>query len=113
MDTWYATQGPMRFIESAQKIYYCPLKDNRQVDDSGGEHPYTRVDALTWSTDELTHGKRIKIKGFPKDHKVRLLRIEVFTHRTDWAVTNDPAQDATKATQEACGFRWKTKQLHR
>src|SRR5712691_4213184 len=33
MDTWYATKDLMLFIESFQKVYYCPLKDNRQVDD--------------------------------------------------------------------------------
>ena len=34
MDSWYATTDLMLFIESLQKFYYCPLKDNRQVDDS-------------------------------------------------------------------------------
>jgi len=113
MDTWYATRDLMLFIESLQKFYYCPLKDNRQVDDSGGTHPYRRVDSLAWHTEALAHGKTIKMKGFPKDHKVRLFRVEVSTHRTDWVVTNDQTQDATEATQEACGFRWKIEQLHR
>jgi hypothetical protein len=113
MDTWYATKGLMRLIESVQKSYTCPLKDNRQVDDSGGAQPYRRVDALTWSAAELTQGKLIKRKGFPKDHKVRLFRVVVSTHRTDGVVTNDPTQDSTEATQEACGFRWKIEQLHR
>jgi len=40
----------MLFIDSLHKIYYCPLKDNRQVDDSGGQQPYRRVDALSWTT---------------------------------------------------------------
>jgi hypothetical protein len=113
MDTWYATHDLMLFIESLQKFYYCPLKDNRQVDDSGGAQPYRRVDSLAWSTEELAQGKTIKIKGFPKDHKARLFRVAVSIHRTDWVVTNDPTQDATEATQEACGFRWKIEQLHR
>lgn len=113
MDTWYATHDLMLFIESLQKFYYCPLKDNRQVDDSGGTHPYQRVDSLAWSAEALAHGQTIKIKGFPKDHKVRLFRVEVSTRRTDWVVTNDPTQDATEATQVACGFRWKIEQLHR
>ena len=103
----------MLFIESLSKIYYCPLKDNRQVDDSGSQQPYRRVDTLAWNAQDLAHGKRIKIKGFPKDHKVRLFRVEVSTHRTDFVVTNDLTQDATEATQEACGFRWKIEQLHR
>lgn len=113
MDTWYATQEMMLLIESLGKVYYCPLKDNRQVDDSGGERPYQRVDSLAWSPAELGAGKPIKLKGFPKEHKVRLFRVEVSTHRTDWVVTNDPAQDSTEATQQVCGFRWKIEQLHR
>jgi len=113
MDTWYATKDLMRFIEFLGKVYYCPLKSNRQVDDSGGERPYQRVDSLAWSPAELAHGKSIKIKGFPKAHKVQLFRVEVSTHRTDWVVTNDPTQDSTAATQQACGFRWKIEQLHR
>lgn len=113
MDTWYATKELMLFIESLQKIYYCPLKDNRQVDDSGGTRSYQRVDTLTWSEYERRHGKMIKIKGFPKDHKVQCFWVEVSIHRTDWIVTNDPAQDSTEATREVCGFRWKIEQLHR
>jgi len=113
MDTWYATKDLLLFIESFQKFYYCPLKDNRQVDDTNGAHPFSRVDALEWSTAELAHGKRIKIKGFPKAHKVQLFRVAVSTHRTDYVVTNDLTQDSTEATQEACGFRWKIEQLHR
>ena len=113
MDAWYATKDLMLFIESLSKIYYCPLKDNRQVDDTGGERPYGRVDSLAWREEELAHGKRIKIKGFPKDHKVQCFRVEVSTHRTDWIVTNDPAAETTEATQQVCGFRWKIEQLHR
>jgi hypothetical protein len=113
MDTWYATRDLMWFIESLQQYDYCPLKDNRQVDDSGGMSPYRRVDALTWSTEALAHGQTIKMQGFHKDHKVRLCRVEVSPHRTDWVVTNDQTQEATEATQEACGFRWRMEQLHR
>jgi hypothetical protein len=113
MDAWYATKDLMLYIESLHKIYYCPLKDNRQVDDSLGAQPYRRVDALSWSETELERGKRIKVKGFPKEHKVQCFRVAVTTNRTDYVVTNDLAQDSTQATQQACGFRWKIEQLHR
>lgn len=43
MDSGYATKALMLFIESLQKVYYCPLKTNRQVDDSGGTRPYRRI----------------------------------------------------------------------
>ena len=72
MDTWYATKDLRLCIASLQKSSDCPRKDNRQVDDARGKQPYQRVDALTWTADELAHGKRIKIKGFPKEHKVQL-----------------------------------------
>lgn len=113
MDTWYATKDLMLYIESLQKVYYCPVKANRQVDDSGGIGPYQRVDTLPWSTEEEQNGKRIKIKGFPKDHHVQLFRVVASTRRTDWIVTNDPAADSTDATQEVCDVRWKIEQLHR
>lgn len=113
MHTWYATKELMLFIESLDKFYVCPLKDNRQVDDAGGLKPYGRVDGLIWNADELEHGKRIKLKGFPKDHHVQLFRVAVSTRRTDYVVTNDPAQTTTAATQAACGCRWKIEQLHR
>nr|VFJ97563.1 MAG: hypothetical protein BECKH772A_GA0070896_101231 [Candidatus Kentron sp. H]VFJ97926.1 MAG: hypothetical protein BECKH772B_GA0070898_101222 [Candidatus Kentron sp. H]VFK03442.1 MAG: hypothetical protein BECKH772C_GA0070978_101298 [Candidatus Kentron sp. H] len=97
----------MLFIESMDKIYYCPLKSNRQVDDSNGELSYKRVDSSDWNAQELEHGKEIKIKGFPKEHKVRLFRVETSTSRTDWVVTNDPTQDSTQGTRKVCAFRWR------
>jgi len=112
-DTWYATKDLMLFVESVSKRYYCPLKSNRQVDDSGGERTYCRVDGLDWSVSELEHGKTIKIKGFPKEHKVKLFRVEVSTNRTDWIVTNDFAQQSTQGAQDACALRWKIEQFHR
>ena len=114
MDAWYATKDLMLFIEGmAKKKYYCPLKSNRQVDDSGGEHPYRRVDALGWSERELQRGKLIKIKGFPKDHKVRLFRVVVHSRRTEWIVTNDPARDSARDARKARALRWKIEEFHR
>ena len=113
MDTWYATKKMMLLIESLNKVYYCPLKDNRQVDDSQGENPYQRIDSLEWKEQELASGKTIKIKKFPKNHQVKLFRVEVSTHRTDYVVTNDTTQNSTEATKKTCGFRWKIEQLHR
>ena len=101
-------------IELVRRQYnYCPLKANRQVDDSGGESPYRRVDALHWSEFDFGHGKLLKIKGFPKEHKVKLFRVVVSTNRTDWVATNDLAQESTQETQDACALRWKIEQFHR
>jgi len=62
MDTWYASQKVMQAIDRLGKIYYCPLKKNRLVDDSEGKEDYKSVESLSW-TRELTSGKFIKIKA--------------------------------------------------
>jgi hypothetical protein len=113
MDTWDATKERMLCIALVKKFYYCPRKDNRQGDDSGDRQSYRRVDALNGSPDALEHGKRIKSKGLPNDHKVQWCRVEVSTHRTDYVVTNELAQNSMAATQEACGCRWKSEQWPR
>jgi hypothetical protein len=113
MDSWYATKEIMLQIEKFGKIYYCPLKDNRQVDDSGGSQSYRRVDSLEWTEAEQEHGKVIKIKGFPAEHKVKVFRVVLSTQRTDYVVTNEMAQDNTQVVHAVCGFRWKVEQFHR
>ena len=113
MDSWYATKAVMLHIENLDKHYYCPLKSNRQVDDSNAQTPYRRVDALQWSEGERRHGKQIKIRGFPRHHKVKLFRVAFCNGRTDYVVTNDLAQNDTSVAQQACNQRWKIEQFHR
>ena len=113
MDSWYAAKALMLQIESLDKVYYCPFKSNRLVDDSGGEKSYQRVDSLNWRKEEITKRKIVKLRGFPKHHKVRLFRVEASTRRTDYIVTNDETQESAAATQEVCGYRWRIEQLHR
>jgi hypothetical protein len=113
MDSWYATKDLMLHIDRQEKVFYCPLKCNRKVDDSGGKNPYIAVSDLVWSDDELRHGKIIKIYGFPGGKKVRLFRVVANNGRTDWVVTNDLSQDSTDDTQGMCAVRWKIEQYHR
>jgi hypothetical protein len=113
MDSWYASKDMMLQIERLDKIYYCPLKNNRQVDDSGGNKPYQRVDSLSWAKAEEQQGKLIKIKGFPGSHKVKLFRVVLSTQRTDYIVTNEMEQDNVEVVQDVCGLRWKVEQFHR
>jgi hypothetical protein len=113
MDSWYGAKSLLLFIESLDKFYYVPLKYNRQVDDSGGVLKYKRVDELNWNSVNLMLGKTIKIKGFPKEHKVKLFRVVASDNRTDWVITNDLAQHSTGDTQKVCAIRWKIEQFHR
>lgn len=113
MDSWYAERKLMRLIEELGKVYYCPLKDNRRVDESSGERPYQRIDELRWNDHEQQHGKCIHLKDFPKGHRVKLFRLVLSTKRTDYVATNDLAQDDTQVAQQACALRWKIEQFHR
>lgn len=113
MDRWYAAKKLMALIEGLGKVYYCPLKTNRLVDESGGSEPYKRIDQLHWSATEANSGKLIKLRGFPKDKKVKLFRVIVSTDKTEYVATNDLSQDSTDDTQKVCAVRWKIEQFHR
>ena len=113
MDSWYAVKRLMALIEALGKVYYCPLKTNRLVDDSGGVEPYKRIDQLSWDAVATKEGKTIKIRGFPSGKKVKLFRVIVSTDRTEYVATNDLTQNSTHDTQQVCAVRWKVEQFHR
>lgn len=113
MDTWYAERKLMLHLQDLGKVYYCPLKTNRLVNDTQGQQPNQRIDQLQWSADEQQQGKLIHIKDFPKGHQVKLFRLVLSTERTDFIATNDGAQDSTQGTREVCALRWKVEQFHR
>ena len=113
MDTWYATKDVMLHLHRAGKFFYCPLRKNRRVDDSGGKSPYTAVDSLHWSEQDAVKGKLIKVYGFPGALKVKLFRVATTSIRTEWVVTNDIDQTSTEDTREICAIRWKIEQYHR
>lgn len=113
MDSWYATKDLMQYIDKLGKYYYCPLKKNRLVDDTGGREKYKLIDSLNWSRVELKQGKIIKIKAFPQAKKVKLFRVAVSTNRTEYIATNDLTQDSTDAVQQVCDIRWKIEEFHR
>jgi hypothetical protein len=113
MDSWYATKDLILLFEGEQKRFYCPIKADRLVDDSGGTESYRRTETLEWSVTELKQGKRIKVKGFPGSHKVQLFRVVVSSHRTEYVITNDMAQNSAQGAREVCAVRWKIEELHR
>ena len=94
MDSWYATQRLMALVDNLEKIYYCPLKINRLVDDTGGREKSKNIGELSWNESEKVSGKIIKIKGFPRDKKIKLFWATVSTNRTEYITTNDLAQSS-------------------
>jgi hypothetical protein len=112
MDSWYAAKDLMMHIDKAGKLFYCPLKTNRKVDDSQGENPYKAVSDLEWFDDEMLRGKLVKIHGFPRHYKVKLFRVAA-TNRTEYIATNDSSQNSAVAVKDLCEIRWKIEQYHR
>ena len=117
MDSWYAATELMVHIDDLGKVYYCPLKTNRLVDDSGnpkgGKKAYKPVSQLDWDQTTLVQGKLVKIKGFPGSMKVKLFCVPVATNRTDYVVTNDLTQGSADGVRNASAIRWKVEEFHR
>lgn len=113
MDSWYATTDLFKWLTEEKKLFYCPLKSNRLVDDSGGQQPYQPVACLSWSAQDVAQGKLVKVRKMPKGVKLKLFRVLVSTHRTDYLVTNELAQDDTAAAEQESNVRWLIEQFHR
>lgn len=113
MDSWYATADLMKYFIQNDRIFYCPIKSNRKVDETGGEKPYVQVSTLQWTEQDLEQGKTIKLHRFPMDTKVKLFRVAVSSDRTEHIVTNDCTQNSTTAARLKSAQRWKVEQFHR
>lgn len=113
MDSWYASMQVIKRIEALEKLYFCPLKTNRHVDDSEGEKEHRRVDRLCWTEQEQKAGKTIHLKKMPKGHRMKLFRLMLSTERTEYVITNDMAQDDADVVKVQCGIRWKIEQFYR
>jgi hypothetical protein len=70
---------------------------------------------VEWNEVELERGKLIRIRGFPADKKMKLVRVTVFfqfSHRTDFVVSNDTTQNLMQTTTNIDGTRRKIKAVH-
>jgi len=113
MDAWYATHKIMLTIDEWKKLFYCPIKSNRLVSEVNQKYHHMPVENLQWDDDSLSSGKTIHINKFPNNFHVKLFRITMSSHRTDFVVTNDKAQLNLEAVQEVYGCRWKVEEFHR
>ncbi|QMW03254.1 IS701 family transposase [Spirosoma foliorum] len=113
MDSWYAVTDLFKWLITNEKLFYCPIKSNRKVDDSGGKESYQPVSYLSWSAQQVQQGKLVKVHKMPQNTYLKLFRVLVSTHRTDYIVTNDLAQNETSAAEEKSGIRWTIEQFHR
>ena len=67
MDSWYATSDLFKYAIKEQKIFYCPIKSNRKIDDSGVKEPYKQAFETSFTNEEVKSGKLVKIFKMPMD----------------------------------------------
>jgi hypothetical protein len=113
MDSWYATTAIFKSLISLGKLFYCPLKSNRLVDDSGGKTPYMPLEACFWTDTDLQKGKLLKVHKMPQDTYFKVFRVLVTPTRTDYIATNDITQDEPEAAKTHSSYRWFVEQTHR
>ena len=71
------------------------------------------VGCLDWSDEEIKRGKVLKVKGIPKDCKLKLFRVRVSTRRTDHLVTNEAEPHETAVAEYESSVRWTVEQFYR
>jgi Transposase DDE domain len=113
MDSWYATTGIMMYLISEKRVFYCPIKSNRKVDDSKGQSPYAQVRDISWTKEERKQGKTVKLHKFPMDNYLKLFRVDVSTDKTEYIVTNDMTQDNADDALWESAVRWNVERVHR
>ena len=117
IDSWYSAREILLMIDQdLQKTYYCPLKKNRLVNDTGKDLPpkaYTKIEKLEWSEKEKENGKIIAINKFPKSYQAKLFLVTVSNNRIEHVLTNDMSQNSSDDTRKECAVRWKIEEFHR
>ena len=84
----------MRRVEQLDKIYYCPIKSNRRVDDFDAKLSHQRFDQLDFSQSGQIHGQSTYLKNLHKSHYMMPFQRALFIQRTEYLVTNDLFQDS-------------------
>ena len=113
MESWSAVTKIFNGLRAAEKIFYSPIKSNRKVDDSGGTAPYQPVSYLSWSGQDVAHGKQIKVHGMPQRTYFKRFRVLVSTHQPDYFIPREVAQNDPHAAEQQSGVRWLVEQFHR
>ena len=112
-DAWYATHKVMAYVHSINKIYYAPLKANRNVTKASSGKKYQQVSSLNLIESEQKNGTLIHIKGFPKNIDATLFRFIISTNKVDYIATNDKFQNTDQAVQDVYSSRWVIEGMHR
>lgn len=113
MDCWYAAQEVFKYLIGQQKLFYCPIKANRKIDDTQGQGPYKQVQEAFWTSQDIVSGKTIQLHKMPMDAYFKLFRLLVTPTRTDYIMTHDISQQNKDAAEKESNIRWMVEQFDR
>lgn len=106
MDSWYATNEIFKYLLSEHKLFYCPSKANRKIDDTQGQQPYKQVQETCWSATDVKEGNTIKLYKMPLATYFKLFPVLLTPTRTDDIITNDLNQCHSEAADQESSIRW-------
>ena len=70
------------------------------------------VGCLNWPMTEVKGGKIPKVKGIHKDCKLKLFRVLVSTHWTNYLLTNEIEPGVKATAKHESSVRWTIEQFH-
>lgn len=114
-DSFYASSKMLNYIGlDLKKTFYTNLTPTRNCRESLTEIGYKQIQDLSWTDQDLIHGKLIYLKDVPKSMPVKLFSVASNERRIDNLCTND-IENSTDVyvTQEESSKRWKIEQFHR
>lgn len=112
MDTWYATSSMMEHIHKRGKVFYCPVKANRNICTEDSDS-YVHAKDITWIEETKAKGHKCQLKGVDKAITMKAFQVVRSTTQNETIVTNDVASLSTDVVQEVVSHRWKVEQFHR
>jgi len=100
-DCWYATRDNLKLINELEKKFYCGIKENRIVFDSGGNRKHVS---------EIKDEELVSIKGL--NFKVRIFHKADKNDRDEYYATNEIELTKDKFNEKR-KIRWKVEEYHR
>lgn len=110
-DSWYASVGNLKLINTHGWTFFTTLKSNRRVSVSR-EKGYQSLAEMPFDEKTIVTGITVKLKELP--FKVKLFKLVAKNGDIDWVITN--SQDAATnlfVAENKIDNRWQVEEFHR
>ena len=99
------TSRMMQHIHHRGKVFYCPIKSNRNIStDKGRQYLYAKE--LKWNQKQQEEGLYCQLKGLDNHIKVKAFQVVCSTTQKEIVITNDAVLLSSVVVQEVVSHRW-------